>query len=355
MNDELHTVYRQLNEQCTADGIRSLLREIQERSDVAKAEIHVSGTKEELIRNLRLAVNRHFATLGEVQKLLWDSEEVGKQHILLLQPAPEGLAAPLLNLADGNEVALALFDDVSLEGLFPRYEYPSRGYVWSDFRIEPGVGWLGKAYGREVYRQSQGLISTEEIEGGVIQEIRQYSWKEVKTTLVARWRQPGFLELRVDISNIQTEKSIDERRSELWTLLKPAIEKSDLIGVNIDGLLENIINQRATEENRRRYSVSRVELTDPRSGQIRVLPKGTDALDDEPGRKASLEAMQRNLFRPSLVRVEWKVGTEDCPKSMTEPVSVVIEKTQNGPELRILKRVTNDTYEYIFNQLRRRL
>jgi hypothetical protein len=40
---------------------------------------------------------------------------------------------------------------------------------------------------------------------------------------------------------------------------------------------------------------------------------------------------------------------------MTEPVSVVLEKTSNGPELRILKRITNATYEYIFDQLRSRL
>lgn len=353
-----YSVYTQLNEQCTSEAIKGLLREIQERSAKAKAEIHVSGPKDELIRNLREAVDKRYATPAEINQLLWDSEEVGKQHILLLTPAPEGLISPshMVNIADGSEVAVALFDDSALHDLFPRFEYPSRGYVWSDFRLKENGGWLGKAYGREIYRQSQGLVSTEELEDGVIQEIRQYSWKEVKTTLVADWRPSSrILELRIDISNLQAEKTVEERRQELWTLLKPAFDKSDLIGVDIDGLLENIIFQRETPENRERYSINRVELTDPRSGQIRVIPKSSDALDDDPGRKASLEAMRQNRFQPSLVRVEWKCGLQGCPKEMTEPVSVVIEKTSNGPELRILKRITNATYEYIFNQLRARL
>ncbi len=353
-----HSVYNQVNEQCTSESIKSLLRNIQDRSAKAKSEIHISGTKDDLIRNLGIAVDNRYATLAEINQLLWDSEEVGKQHILLLRPAPEDLASPShkVDIATGSQVATALFGDSSLSEIFPRYGYPSRGYVWSDFRLMENGGWLGKAYGREVYRQSQGIVSTEEVGDGVIQEIRQYSWKEVKTTLVANWRpSPGILELRIDISNLQTEKTIDERRNELWTLLKPAFDKSDLIGVDIDGLLERIIFDRETPSNRARYSISRVELTDPRSGQIRVIPKSSESLDHDPGRKASLEAMKKNNFRPSLVRVEWKCDLPDCPKEMTEPVSVVIEKTSNGPELRILKRINSATYEYIFNQLRSRL
>ena len=348
-------VYNQLNEQSTSDAIRGLLRDVQDRSAKAKSEIRCSGTKDELIRNVRLAVQRNYATEEEVHQLLWDSEEVGRQHVLLLCPAPAGLTSHPANL-DGKVVAQSLFDDTPIDDLFPRYDYPSLGYAWSDFRLQPEGGWLGKAYGREVYRQSQGLVSTEELEGGVIQEIRQYSWKEVKTTLVVNWRpRPRILELRVDISNLQNEKTIDERREQLWTLLQPAFDRADLIGLNIDNLLNNIIFNRDTQENQERYTISRVELTDTRSGQIRVIPKSSDALDNDPGRRASLDAMRQNAFVPSLVRVEWKCGLQDCPRVMTEPVSVVIEKTPNGPELRILKQITNGTYEYIFNQLRGRL
>lgn len=354
-----YSVYSQVNEQCTSEAIKSLLRDVQERSAKAKSEINISVPKDELVQNLRIAVESRHASLNEVNKLLWDSEEVGKQHVLLLRPAPAELNTPshkLINISNGEEVAASLFEGISFEDTFPRYEFPSRGYVWADFRLSVRGGWLGKAYGREIQRQSQGLVKTEEVEDGVIQEIRQYSWKEVKTTLVANWRPgPEILELRIDISNLQTEKTIDERRDELWTLLRPAFDKSAVIGIDIDTLLENIIFNRDEPENREKYSISRVELTDPRSGQIRVIPKSSEALDDDPGRRASLEAMRQNRFSPSLVRVEWKSGVQGCPKEMREPVSVVIEKTSNGPELRILKRITNATYEYIFNQLRVRL
>lgn len=357
MLDELHAVYRQLNDLSgTSTAIRELLRDVKKRGKQQADEINVSGTKEEMIRNLREAVKLRYAELGEVQQLLWDVEEVGKQHVLLLRPAPEGLSQPKVRLSNGTEVAVALFDDTPIDQLFPRYEYPSSGFLWSDFRLQSNGGWLGKAYGRETYRQSQGIVSTEELDDGTIQEIRQYVWKEVRSTLIAHWRSDvEILELRIDISNLQTEKTVDERRDELWTLLQPAFSPADVVGVDVDGLLNKIIFERDKPENQDRYSISRVELTDPRSGLIRVIPKAKDSLDNDPGRRASLEAMHKNNFEPSLVRIEWKSGLTGCPACMTEPVSVVLEKTSNGPELRILKRITNATYEYIFGQLRSRL
>lgn len=353
MTEGLHSIFRQLNElKGSASAVKNLLREIQGQSEQARSEINISGTKEELIQNLSRAVGKDYIPLQDVQQLLWDLEEVGKQHVLLLKRAPEGLADARTNF-DPHEITVALFDDMNVQELFPRYEYPSSGFIWVDFRTAASESWLAKAYGRELYRQSQGLVSTEELDDGTIQEVRQYSWKEVKTTLVANWRgSDEILELRIDISNLQTAKTIDERREHLWTLLGPVIRKSDLIGADVDNLLHKLIFERHKPDNRNRYSIGRVELTDPRSGQIRVVPHSSEPLDNDEGRKASLRAMQENAFTPSLVRIEWKSGLPGCPDCMTEPVSVVLEKTSNGPELRILKRITGATYEYIFDQLR---
>lgn len=356
MTEELHSAYRQLNELTgSANAVREFLREVQFRNPRAKSEIHVSGNKDELIRNLSRAVGMGFASLDDVHQLLWDLEEAGKQHILWLKPAPDELASPHAAIGNPQAVAAALFDR-PFEQLFPRYEYPTRGFVWSDFRISENGGWLAKAYGREVYRQRQGDVILEEFDDGTFEERRRYQLKEVKSTLVASWRPvPGILELRIDITNLQTDKTIDERRSELWTLLAPAFTEQDVIGVDIDGLLNNVIFEREKPENQERFLITRVELIDPRSGQIRVIPKSSDAIDSDPGRKASLEAMHRHDFEPSLARVEWKHELPGCPGSMMESVPVVVEKTANGPEIRILKRLTTATYEYIFDQLRRRL
>jgi len=357
MTEELHSVYRQLNDLTgSANAVREFLREIQLLNPSAKSEVHVSGNKDELIRNLSRAVSLRFAKIEEVHQLLWDLEEAGKQHILLLQPAPEDLASPNASIADATAVAAVLFDGQSPESLFPRFEYPTHGFVWSDFRLTDDSGWLAKAYGREVYRQRQGEVILEELDDGTFEERRRYQLKEVKSTLVVRWRpKPGILELRIDISNLQTEKTPDERRRELWTLLAPAFGPQDVIGVDISRLLNNIIFERAKPGNQERFSISRVELTDPRSGQIRVMTKSSDAIDNDPGRKASLETMQKNAFQPSLARIEWQPEPSDCPPGMTEPIPVVVEKTANGPEIRILKRLTTATYEYIFDQIRRRL
>jgi len=354
MTDDLYT---QINDRCNVDAIKALLRNISERSAAASTDIRISGLKEDLIRHLRIAVEQRHAQPEELRRLLWNSEEVGKQHILLLSRAPAEFSTspPAANIENGAEVAAALFGE-PWKNRFPRYEFPTSGAIWSDFRIDENGGWLGKAYGRELYRQSEGVVATEELDGGVQQEIRQYSLKVVKTTLVARWRPtPPVLELRVDNSNLQTTKAIEERQKQLWTLLQPAFQNQHLVGLGVDNLLNCLIFERHTPENQERYSISRVELTDPRSGLIRVMPYDSEALDHDVGRKRSLEAMQANDFRPSSARVEWKCGLEGCPADMTEPVPVVVEKTSNGPELRIRKQITSDTYEYIYNQLRSRL
>ena len=104
-----------------------------------------------------------------------------------------------------------------------------------------------------------------------------------------------------------------------------------------------------------KYSVSRVELTDSRSGQVRVVPFQSEDFDNHPGRTTALEAMKHAGFTPSLVRVDWKPALPESPEAMKAPISTVLEKTENGPELRILKRVPSEVYEYVFSQIRSRL
>ncbi len=89
MKDELHSIYRQLLDLTgSTSAIKELVRDIQNRSQEARSTILVSGPKEDLVRNLKEAVQRRFASIEEVQQLLWDIEEVGRQHILLLKPSP---------------------------------------------------------------------------------------------------------------------------------------------------------------------------------------------------------------------------------------------------------------------------
>jgi hypothetical protein len=347
-------VYQQIFDRCTLKQIQEVLREIKSTSEEANRELSLTVPKDEAVRALNFAIDRKFAPPEVVYQLLWDSEEVGKQHILLLTPAPSSLSSNVVPVANSSEVEVALFDEIPALELFPKFEYPASGYEWVDFRSQRD-GWLAKAYGMEAYRQSQGVISSERQPDGTFQETRLYYWKEVKTTLVAVWRNSAnILEVRIDITGVQGDRTIEERHDHFWKLCERAFKKDDFIGLDVTKLLDQIVFERTLPANRERYSISRVELADARSGQIRVVPFQSENFDNDPGRQASLETMRKNGFEPSMVRIEWKSGLEDCPKSMTEPISIVIEKTQNGPELRILKRITNDTYEYIFTQLRNR-
>ena len=350
--EKLTAVYRQLNGiKGSGKWVQELLREIQLRGDDAKQEVNVSGSKEEQIENLRQAVSSGHATLREVQELLWAVEEFGRQHILLLTPAPTQMSKTLVDVSNAKEVGSTIHDGLVIADHFPRYEYPTSGYIWSDFRVD-SVGWTAKAYGREVYRQSHGVIGHEENDDGTFHEIRQYSMKETNVTLVARWREMRkILELRIDVSGLQNEKAVETRRQELWKLLSPAFRKSDFLGVSVDQLLKNLIFERSKSENSGRYSMHRVELVDPSSGQVRVIPANAEPFDAEEGRTASLDVMRENSYVPSSVRLKWHAGQPGCPPCMKDSVSVVVEKTKHGPEIRILKKVSEATYEYIFNQL----
>lgn len=349
MNEGL---FRQLEQQCNAEPIRCLIREIQGRNDIAKKEVNVSGTKSEVVAELKQAVQAGHAQRSEVLDLLRKTEETGHQHILLLKPA-----AMLVDSLDWRfeTVKESLFD-TNLVDEFPRFEYPTNGFIWNDFRQGSGEGWLGKAYGLERFRASLGLARVEEIDdGNKIEEVRQYEYRTTRAVLVANWRSSeSILELRIDSQNMNTTKTIAERRDAMWDLLAPAINQSQAVGIDVAELLSNLVFQRKQPENRGVYTISRIELTDPRSGQIRVVPFSSEDFDNEPGREQALDAMMNANFLPSMVRMEWKADTAGSPSSMNENVSVVLTKTTNGPELRILKKITAEVYEYIFRQLRLR-
>jgi hypothetical protein len=354
---ELTGLYRQLDQQCNAEPIKDLLRDIKNRSVKANSDIQLGGRKEEIIRSLKQAVSLGHASTSEVQQLLWNAEETGHQHVLLMTPAADELGTAPQSM-DGTDIAAALFGEMKLESMFPSFDYPEKGYKWVDFRVDEGGmkgDWLAKAYGLELVRVSVGQVTMEEIGDGRIQEIREYSYRETRTVLIARWRSNDkILELRIDSTGLQNQQTLPERREEIWRLLAPAFSAEQFIGIDIDKLLSDLVFKRSDAANANSYAISRVELTDPRSGQIKVLPYQSEEFDKDPGRTKTLAGMQRH-FTPSSVRVDWKETADGAPKSMKEAVPVVLAKTENGPELRILKKLPREVYEYVIGQLRRRL
>lgn len=347
-------VFEHVEQKCNLEPIKELLREIKNRSDKASREIQIGINKQESVQNLRRAVEANYVSIEKVFEMLRSAEETGHQHILLLCPAPKLGDPPSL---DPKSVTSAIFDDFS-EWNFPRFEYPSSGYAWADFRYNPEMNedWTAKMYGREVTKVSVGPLKTEDLGDGKITESREYEYQERKTVLVTKWNSdPQILEVRVDVSGLQTPQTLEDRRAEMWRLFERAISPKQFVGVNVEGLLNNLVFERKTAENQSRYSITKIELTDPRSGLIRVVPFKSEDLDKDPGREKTLDVMKAADFTPWSVKIDWKPEAEGVPPSMKDPIATVLEKTQNGPELRIMKKVPSEVYEYVFGQIRTRL
>lgn len=348
----LSPLFEHIEQKCNLEPIKELLRAIKGRNPKANQDVVLGATKAEAVRNLQQAVALGHAQPSEVHDLLRRSEEAGHQHVLLLCPAPDPDGPDNM---DGEAVFAKLFNSIP-PGFFPRFEYPSNGYAWSDFRYNAGSGsWLAKAYGREVVKASVGL-TTEDLGDGRIQEIREYEYRDVKTLLVAKWNaEPNILEMRIDVSGIQNNQTLPDRRNAFWKLFESAFGRNNFVGLDIDQLLHTLVFDREKPENQQAYTISRVELTDPRSGLIRVLPFQSEEFDKDEGRKKALSAMESSNFRPSSVRIDWKPVTDIFPSVMKDPLATIVEKTENGPEVRILKKVPSEVYDYVFGELRKRL
>jgi hypothetical protein len=347
---ESESAYNQLLElQGSVSPIRNFLREVQKRNEKARKEISVSGNKPELVVALRRAVALNFATFKEVGDLLSEIEESGHQRIRYFTPAKGHL-----NSFQAEEVAERLFDEVSISILFPIYDFPIDGYQWVDFRKLGNGDWLAKMYGRENLRRRVGEI-TKTIEDGIEVEIRRYKAKSTKLILIAKWRKSlKVLEIRIDVQGSKREEVYNRRANSILNSISRAIPGEARLHWNIDPILENILVNRQHENCKNVYSISRVDLLDPSTGSTRIYPEADGDFDSSEGRTKALAQQLSHGFKPTLIKIKWECGLEECPKCMTKPVNVVLEKTQQGPELRIQGRVTKQTYEYIFNQLRSR-
>src|ERR1700721_1070313 len=137
--DRLEKLLTLVNEMCTKTAIQGLLRKAKD----ANSAIRVSGSKDQVVANLREAIDRQAIQIPEVYSALCAGEENGSQHIFYYVPKPDFAKAE----CDNGELVAEKLLGKGWRGSyhFPAFHLEPEGVVWSDFRIDE-AGWTAKMY-----------------------------------------------------------------------------------------------------------------------------------------------------------------------------------------------------------------
>jgi len=266
-------IFELIGQLATAEQIKSLLREYKNEFP---EDVYVSGSKTEIIRHLRVAVDRGRIPQNDVADLLQEAEENGDQHILYFKPKSNVVAK---KCRDGEEIAKSLWgDEWRKMTKFPRYELVPKSFEWADFRIglkKKPNDWIAKVYGQEVAFR---FIRQETLEDGTL--AKYYKTTETRAVCLARWNGPDLLEMRVE--RCESKAQLLVRLNSLWTRLKPAIVQDDFIPWDFKAARKKLLEERSA--NKEIYHTGSIALTDSASGKAIFHPyteeEGTDDAKD---------------------------------------------------------------------------
>jgi hypothetical protein len=209
-------LFETIDLKCTASQIHELLKRIK----LQTGEARIGATKEEMLKNLRDAVDRHMVPTEQLHALVRESEENGDQHILYFTPKSQSAGRRSLS---ADEVGKALFGSRwESSGRFPSFKTEPRSYVWSDFRRNSGEqGWTAKLYGHEIRLR----FSREKEERHVL--TRYYEKLDDRVVCLARRVDQELLEVRIGRAGVESRKKVEQRANAVWEKLAPALQESD--------------------------------------------------------------------------------------------------------------------------------
>lgn len=178
-----------LEDQCTISSISGLLRDAKAR--IAGDGVRITAkSKEELIsENLRRAVASGAVSLADVENMLLESEENGRQVVLFYELVDADARRVIGN---PEIVAERLFGKGwQKKRQFPLFREKPKGDVWSDFRVEDG-GWVAKLYRGDSRWQLDRKESKETENRRVRVWVRRYA----RDVFLFRWHANGIFEIR---------------------------------------------------------------------------------------------------------------------------------------------------------------
>ncbi|MHC2068340.1 hypothetical protein ACYFX5_12820 [Bremerella sp. T1] len=340
-------LYEIVEHQCKYDHIQALLREYKEHSKKHFSEIRYSGTKPEIVKNLRRVVSAGLIPKQRVYDLIQSSEENGHQHIFYFRPSDQLLET----IRKGDEIAQALFEDQWGEDFFPRFDRFEDSLSWSDFRIGlPGKpkDWVAKVYGHQkVNRVTKREIKDETATS--FTEVVNYVRKDFSYILMARWNDPDLLEVRIDQEGLLKSGMLETRLGDILSLLGKAIPADQIEPAALTNVVHNLLEKRT--ENKSQYIIGTARLHDASRGIIDFYPDHDDEeIDTDPGRAEALNNLLAAKARARKMGIKWK-QIEGSEHILPGDLPTVITG-EHLNQLVISSKTTAAAIDYVTNQLR---
>ena len=308
-------------------------------------EFHISGTKDQLVDQVRQGVFNRRIEEADVIKFMQEAEENGDQRIFYFVPRSK----KILDLCrDGKAIAQLLFGQRWHETQGFPVLTPVRGaYTVADFRV--GVrskpkDWILKVYGTKLTRRQVGRVPTGINSYNIqIKEVLQ------RSICLARWddRGPdGLLELRVTLSARKERVPLDVNA--IWARLQGAFAREEFepwdLTVPLRWMLDN------QEHDRRVYRLGSVRISDPADGTIAFHPHGDDeSVSDAPSRHNAIKDLIKAGSRCKSIVVTWLAGASG--EDLKDDLRTYLGPTATN-ELVIGAGTTGKAIDYVTEKLR---
>lgn len=344
-------LYVQLFNQCNKDPIAKLLDIAKDHSKEAnKAILKPSGKVDRLVQ-LKKAVDANYLDSRLVYELLRDSEETGQQHIFLYKPRS---AKDAVVLKDGAEVSTRLFDEAWGPDYFPLFTQPEKSLAFVDFRLGvPGHprDWVVKAYGHGVKLRTVDR-SVKNIDAHTFTETRTVTREDVRTVMVARWRDPHFLEVRIDRTKSSGEEDMASRLRAFMDMLAPAFTTAQLTAHQLRDTGEQLILERKLKDGKQNpaYTLNSLTLLDKSEGEVLFRPKEPQqGIDDDDVRVRALEAALGGGAQAIGLSITWQ-PCDSAPTALDSPVTTIITGAAYN-ELVFSARLLPTVFDYVIGRL----
>jgi hypothetical protein len=217
-------MYSLLAKLCTAEEIHDLLKPAKKNlPQERKAEVLISGNKEERIANLRRAVDAGLVQRTAIHELIREAEENGRQHIFYYVPKSKKLATELSSPA---VVAGGLWgNNWEAKMDFPQFAILPPNAMWADFRHVKVAGsdysyWVAKLYDTAVRRE---LVDT--VRQSETRVVETYDIVTDRVVMLVRWHSYGLLEVRLPQGF--SGKQYRQMHKLIWSHLAPVMSQDE--------------------------------------------------------------------------------------------------------------------------------
>lgn len=332
--------------------MQRILKEAQDRHPTVRSKINSSGKKVEKLHYLRQAVSEGYVEPRHVFEGIIEFEECHHQQVYFYRPRDE---ARQRDFQDAEAIRAKLMGGSSPS--FPVYTRQNEGLSWADFRIglpnRPN-DWIAKAYGFEHHRKAVQSREMTRADGSILSSTK-YSHVDVPVVMIARWRDPDWLEIRVDLSNASSRtKLIAARLQKFWNLLRPAFSESSVSVWSFRSSGEAMIQKiLAKSDPEPKYSLHRVTLLDSSLGSLDFVPKGaTETVDNNTTRGELLNSALAAGAQAEGLGVCW-LPNSAAPPQLEKPFTFTITGSSSSIIRFENDRLHPSVYDYVLDEIRR--